>query len=443
MSHIESRKLIVGLIIFVISLGVRLIYVNTTVIDTPIRADAAKYYTLANNLLNHGVYSSNKGSELTPETAITPGYPLFIASLMSIHPDNPRVSYLLILNVQAVLGAITVLIMYIIGLLFLPAWAAIAAGLLAALSPHLIVMCGYVLTETLFTFLFTLAIYIVMRACTNNMPALFLVFGLLSGCAALVRPALVLFPFFVAIGFLITPQLSKAGRKAASFIIPGFLVIWLPWAYWEYQAAADVAPKYSSMAASLALGIYPDLIYKNPQLRGFPYAEDPTYTEMSKNVWNALGVLKHRAGEEPAKYLYWYLLGKPYTYWSWDTIVGQGGPFIFPVISSMYHRNKIAFASLQLSRAMHPFLLLAAGFSCIYILIKYISGKNISENIFVITLIASTLLYFTAVHTVLAPLPRYAVPVYPMLYLLAMFGIWKAGVLLHTQYSKGNTIHES
>ena len=317
--------MVTGLLIFLMALGLRLYYVNTAVIDTPIRADAAKYYTIANNLLNLGVYSSQTGTKPVPEIAITPGYPFFIASVLSMARDNPRFSYGLILNLQAVLGAVIVLITYLVGLLFLPFWAALAAGLLAALSPHLIVICGYVLTEALFTFFFMLAVYLVLQAWLRAASHLFLCFGLVAGIASLVRPALGLYPFCVAAGLLLITRPGKIRLKIAGFIILGFLVVWGPWSYWKHQAAANMTVAYSPTAASFALGIYPDLIYQDPRLRGFPYMEDPAYTDMSRNFRNALAVLQERVAAEPARYLYWYAVGKPLTYWSWSIIAGQGG----------------------------------------------------------------------------------------------------------------------
>ena len=438
-SPTENTKVVIALLLFVLALGLRVLYVNTAVIDHPIRADAAKYITLADNLLNHGVYSSGRGQQLSPETTITPGYPLFLAALLDVKQDNPRFSYWLILNLQAVLGAFIVLFTFRVGLLFLPLRAACGAGLLAALSPHLIVSCGYVLTETLFTFLLMISLYLLLRARIHNNRVLYLVFGLLCALATLVRPSLALYPFCIVIGLFVAMKLKNYRLQTAGFILLGFLVVVAPWLLWQQHATTAARARYSPVASSFALGTYPNLIYRNPKLRGFPYREDPAYTEMGKSLVNGVAVLKQRAAAEPARYLYWYLIGKPLTYWSWSMIVGQGGPFIYPVVSTIYQQYTVAAATLWLFNTLRPLLLLLAAWSCAYVLFRIFRAKSIHEEILVISLLAATLLYFTLVHTVLAPLPRYAIPVIPVLYLTAAFGLWKAAALIGTLLERNNS----
>ena len=74
-------------IIFFYALGLRLTYVETAIADTPFRADTAKYLTIANNLITHGAYSAEKTLPFRPDVFITPGYPLFLASILKLTPN--------------------------------------------------------------------------------------------------------------------------------------------------------------------------------------------------------------------------------------------------------------------------------------------------------------------------------------------------------------------
>ena len=155
------------IIIFFYALGLRLAYVESAEIVNPIRADAEKYVTIGENLINHAAYSTEKKPPFLPDVFITPGYPLFLASILKLTPDFVF-AYVTIQRIQALLSAVTVVIVFLIGLEFLPLWGAFFAGCLMVLSPHAVIMSGYLLTETLFTFLLYLVLYCSIKGFRGN-----------------------------------------------------------------------------------------------------------------------------------------------------------------------------------------------------------------------------------------------------------------------------------
>ena len=175
--------------IFCLALGLRVGYVRTLEIDTPIRDDALKYYKLAYNLAENGVYSQAQNLPFTPETAITPGYPLFLAAILALSSDVV-VFYNTTLLLQAILSTVTVILVYCIFWRHLPWFLCVLGTFLVAVSPHLIIYSGYLLTETLFTFLLILGIFFYIIGISKNSIAGQMSAGIVLGIASLTRPAL-------------------------------------------------------------------------------------------------------------------------------------------------------------------------------------------------------------------------------------------------------------
>ena len=122
-----------------------------------------------------------------------------------------------------------------------------------------------------------------------------------------------------------------------------FILVQTPWIAWKktHTIKGDISPA----AASFALGIYPDLIYKDPSLRGQPYKEDPAYDKMSRSAVAAIEVLLQRASKDPWTYIKWYVFEKPLMFWSWDTLFGQRGPYVYPLFYCIYNNYWIFFAT--------------------------------------------------------------------------------------------------
>ena len=68
----------------------RIVAIENTVVDHPIRADATEYYLSAYNLVFHGVYTKSRArlddpkAELAPDSYRSPGLPLVIAAFMPL-----------------------------------------------------------------------------------------------------------------------------------------------------------------------------------------------------------------------------------------------------------------------------------------------------------------------------------------------------------------------
>lgn len=404
-------KLTAGLI-FLIALILRIGYVYSMEIDMPFRADAGKYFKLALNLANNGAYSMADSPPFTPSTLITPGYPAFLSLIIAVSDDLQQF-YQTVLLSQAVLSSLTVLLAFYLAFRIGGLATACLAGLLIALSPQLVIGAGYILTETLSCFLITLSVVITIVALSRQTLLAFAICGVLWACAALVRPAVILFPALI---LLIAWWTGQQRRNCLVLAVVCF-ILWSPWQWWQ---SVNKQPDEASLAAAaLALGGYPDLIFKDPTLQAYPYREDPQYETMSKSVKAAAATILERAATAPLKYLRWFLLGKPMMYWQAEEIAGPGGPYVYHVKSSIYSRQPIPAATLTGMMSIHPILALLAACAGLYSLWELAHRRKSAATEATWLCCAALMFYFTALHSVLAPLPRYAFPLYPVAYVLA------------------------
>jgi len=406
----------IGVVIFIIALTLRMAYVLTLEIDSPIRADAAKYMTIAYNLLSHGVYSHERAEAPEPSSFITPGYPMFLTSILAITRDV-KSTYNISLNIQALLGAVTVLLAYFLALRILSLRASIVVGVLAAISPHLIISTGYLLTETLFAFFLVLSMLLLVMAIEKPDKRLFFAIGILVSCAALIRPIAMFLPLVCMWIIVISKQSTIKRTHAIAAVALGFIVLWAPWGIWSAAHPTDS----SNVKGVFAYGTYPDFIYKDEKLKGYPSREDPEYSKMSTDVFYALNILKERAAEQPLKYAQWYFFGKPVSYWGWSMIQGSGGPFIFPVKKSLYDKSGIVYITFSIMHRLHYFLVWVMFIGVAYSIFTMARTRDFTIFGNPMLMVLLLLSYTTAVHSLLASLPRYSIPFQYFMYIAALF----------------------
>jgi 4-amino-4-deoxy-L-arabinose transferase-like glycosyltransferase len=415
----------VAMLILIIALVLRVAYVLTLEINTPIRADAAKYITIAHNLVTHGVYSHSRSENPQPSNFITPGYPLFLASIYYA-TGNIVKTYNTALIIQAFLGATTVILAYFIALRFLPFWASIAVGVLAAVSPHLIVSTGYLLTETLFAFFLVSSTLALCTALENSSKKQFFVYGILVCCAALIRPVALFLPLIAILPIVLSIDLKINRLQAIVPLALGFILFWAPWAIWS----SSIPSPESNAKAVFAYGTYPDFIFKDEKYKGYPYKEDPEFKKMRSDFFYTLKILKQRAQKQPLKYISWYLIGKPTSYWSWSMIQGMGGPYIFPVKKTLYDKIFLANLTYVIMKYLHYFMVAVLFVGSGYYIAHIIRTRSLKALDKAPLVILTILAYATAVHSMLASLPRYSIPFYYFLYLAAAFFLVKFSIYI-------------
>jgi hypothetical protein len=134
----------------------------------PYAGDAKFYEELARNWLYHGVYGRNLLGQLLPTDERMPGYPAFLAAIYRTLGQSRAA----VTSVQVAIDQITCLMTAIIAARLAGAQnrtrVATIALWLAALCPFTASYTGVALTETLATFLTTLAVLIFIGALTHS-----------------------------------------------------------------------------------------------------------------------------------------------------------------------------------------------------------------------------------------------------------------------------------
>jgi hypothetical protein len=398
-----------------------------TVVIHPLRADARDYFMYAFNLRHKHVYSRDAtslqkpGFRPAPDAARSPGYPVFLSAFVSGLPNQDMLDRIVLW--QALLSTVTIFFSFLFLRTFLSVFWAVVGTLMTALSPHLIVANSYILTETLFCFLLVLSLCLVglLGRRLRLLTAAFV--GVLMAAASLVRPSLQYFSVLFGVFLVFHLGWRNGGRLAATMIL-GFALCLSPWVIRNAHTLGFTSDK-TLMINFLHHGLYPDFTYDDmKESRGFPYRYDPRASEISRDLPSVLKEISSRFEQEPLKYLQWFLMGKPVAFWSWNTVQGVGDAFIYPVSQSPYFQSPFFRWSHHLMHWLHWPLVILASFSC---LVAWFPLQRIGvrpEPRFAVRVASLLLIYYTALHMIGAPFPRYSIPLRPFLYGLALFTPW-------------------
>lgn len=397
---------------------------GSTVIE-PARADAGQYIWYAWNLKHHGVYS-HSDSALTegiipaPDALRTPGYPFFLLPFLGRELTPAFIQP--VQTIQSLLVGATVLVAFFLFRTFMPYIPALAGTFLTAISPHLANSAIYVLTESLFAFIVALSLLLLSKLLKRPGMALAVVAGLALGYGALVRPSLQYLPLVVVP--ILWMHLNRPERlKVAGVLVAAYLAVWGGWGARNLYSV-DQWSDPTQAAATVQHGMYPDMMYEGePESLGVAYKFDPATERIAGDMGAILEELWERAGNNPGKYLGWYMIGKPLVFWQWDIIAGMGDVFVYPTTDSPYR----VLWPFQVSHAISSWLhwpLVAFGLiGCVLALVPYRGGDN-KRQAGAARFVSATLFYFTLLHMVGAPYPRYSIPLRPELFGMAVFACW-------------------
>jgi len=398
----RERAVVVG-ILFVVALVLRLGYVATTEVDGPLRADAGQYSTCAHNLLAHGTLSIDTGPAPRPDSFRSPGYPAFLALVLAGAGEARFVAA--VSFVQAVLGALAVLVVYRLARRHVrPAWA-LAATALTALSPHLVTSTGYVLSEALSVPCLAVALLLYGRCSSRGHWLRGVAAGAVFGAATLVNESLGAVPLLLFAWLM----REKGSRRVAIAFLAAYAALA---GGWQLRSALVVPPgaptSGARVLATLSHGTYPGLFFATERHRYYPYQEDPEQPQFGRSWGRFAAVLGARIGERPLRYASWYLLEKPFWLWGWSIVQGRGDVYVYPVRTSLYETQPVAAATKAVMWLLHV--------PCLGLLLVALSRRRVPFAI------AGTLAWLTVVYTLSMPDPRYLTPAKPLLYIAAAIG---------------------
>ncbi len=217
-----SRKIIYLLLILAIAAGLRL-HAAVTTHEAP-RDDALEYDILAQNLSSGRGYVGALGA---PTSFRPPLYPFLLAALYSVFGH----SYPAVRLFQACLDTLTVFLLYLIGRRIHSEKAGLLAGLFAAVYPSYVILTKFLFTETLFTFLLTLSVFLFLkvRGLKSKTAPIFL--GLTLGFLALARSTAMLLPAAYILVLLTSISRDKHRRALyfSGLLLLAYSVTLAPW----------------------------------------------------------------------------------------------------------------------------------------------------------------------------------------------------------------------
>jgi len=416
-----------------LAMALRWYYVSTAVVLNPVRGDAVQYYSYALNLVNHATFAKDTpgSTSITPDSYRDPGYPFFLALWMKGFGAGDA-WYAAVLLTQSLLGALTVALATQLGKYWLSSPWAILAGFLMAIWPHSITINGYLLSETLFSFLCTLGMFLCITAYHKKSTVLAVLAGLVLGAAALTNAIFLPFGLLLAI-FLIWRKYIGKGIFFA--VVLGALLLPFCWAIRNSQIppASDFDSSTDRALINFVQGAWPD--YHSAWRASF--SGNASEKEHSKFVSDGyereFGELKRspikggkaileRFGGHPWRYACWYLLEKPHLLWDWDIRIGQGDIYVYPTRHSPFDGNPCWIALYALCHAINLLLMLLALASLFFAWSKRsVLFASPSDHIDrgALAAVACLVVFVTTIYSVLQAEPRYSIAFRPFEMLLA------------------------
>jgi len=187
-----------------------------------LQKDTDNYATLAEHIVNAECYCLINGM---PTAFRPPLYPLLLAPWAMGGP--PSIAGIVILHL--ILAALTVIGVYILGLMWCDQRGAIAASIWTALDPLLIYQSPQIMTETLAAALAVVALLTLARLHAAPSFRAAMIAGVALGFTVLCRPTFLVWVPLVAIGTLTMSVPIKKRVQFAALVIAFCCLTLLPW----------------------------------------------------------------------------------------------------------------------------------------------------------------------------------------------------------------------
>lgn len=322
-----------------------------------------------------------------------PVYPLFMAGNYLLFGSGNATA---VKHAQATVGALTCVLIYLLVQSLIGPVTAAAAGYVCAVYPPLIVYTGILQSETLYIFLLFAFLLSWVTGSRKSDWRWFALAGVLLGLANLTRGTLLFFTPWILAGALIARD-ERSKIKHYLLMIALSIAVMLPWTLRNYKVYGGFMPVASGGSEMFWFGTLPweeqRLFGLSPAFQSYSGIENPIELER-KFSHDAIANIKN----DPD--LYFLLCIKKFLFF-WFQPVGQKlTERIFPALGMAMF-------------AMQALLILLFLFG----ILKTVSQWQKFIPFYLL------LLYFTALHTVVAPEPRYRLPIEPILLIFTVYSL--------------------
>jgi len=348
-------------------------------------SDDLNYLKSAVYLVKKNIFVFHNYNE--PTVFVMPLYPLFLSVIIKIFGYG-MAGIQAIRVIQAVISCVTILMVFLIAQKLFDKKVALFSSFLVSFYFPNIVTSGYLLTETLFTALLYILLYLSLKFSDEPSYGNFAVLGVIWAGAVLCRPTIAPYPALLFLYLLIHKRM-KTGKliKLGTVMSLVFIIIMSPWWVRNYMEYGEFIPLAASSGNPMLQGTYVNYL-QTP--------ENVVYYKLGENAFETnkieVETAKKRIKEEFRKdfwgYLKWFTIGKTKFFWQ----------------SPFYWREYFNI-DRSLVEITHFFLL--AGFAGIILLVF----KDFTKYMLPISLI----LYFNVIHCIYMAFDRYAFPLIPLL----------------------------
>ncbi len=395
----RSSAMMLWLLIFtVVGTGIRLWLAwktNLQLPDTPARlgGDEPGYDGLAMGLLN-GSFFQWPGR--------TPVYPMFLAACYALFGH----SYAIVLYIQALVGAATIPLTFILACRFTGAWSSMMAAAMIACHPTLVYQPLRLYSETLYTTLMLATMLGMLWALEKPQVYRYIWAGVTIAITNLCRPTAMLFPFVLPV-LMPWQWLWKRRLNLFAVYLSTIVLITAPWTYHNYRthhvflpysvsigALWQGSPEFYHLSAQgkNLLDIWAEQL--NPAKNG---GHDP-FSIQGDRYFSKRAIASIKA--EPLLYAR-YCIQKAAYFWIGNPVIDWPGHAIFSVKAMLPYFSKQQIAGKFLARL----------FPLVVCIAFWFIRRRWREFLPLLALVA----YFMAIHAITYPEVRYSEPFYPVL----------------------------
>jgi 4-amino-4-deoxy-L-arabinose transferase-like glycosyltransferase len=215
-----------------------------------------KYAPVARNVLAGGGYRRNDG---TPETRLTPGFPLYLSALFKASEvvGVPEAQALALSTLVCTVAS--AIMLYLIARLVWSSRLALIPVVVWLTYPLALWLTKQPNSETPFFPVFFASVYLMLRVllCRKPRPSLCLATGFVTGLAMLIRPIAIALPVVhMALLLLLRRQKSIGQAVALCFVLAtGSFIAILPWELWLHSTTGKIVVLSTGGASGMRDGL--------------------------------------------------------------------------------------------------------------------------------------------------------------------------------------------
>jgi len=356
--------------------------------------DSTRYLRVVTNIFRGRLFSEY----IRPTAFAPPLYPYFIAGVFAIFGK----SILAVKLVQALLGGVICWLIFRLGSDLYDLRVGLLACFITAIYPELIVLAGYLYTETVYITLLYVSLLLLIRAfILKSKPGLWILSGVILGLSVLTRHILLAFPLFLLFVICMIRPARIYFRHVLIFLAACYLTV-APWIVRNYIAFNEFIPVAIGAGGGVWIGSH---LAHNGEYR---YEESRELAREASKETNDI-IEKDRILFRKA---FQNIVRNPF---------GFGLVFLKKFIRffvGVYEH--IPDGQHGANRGYIRFLL---GLSYYPVFLFFLLGVVMSRKIWLQLLpLCSMIFYTSAVYSVTIVVPRYRIPLLPAFFVFAAFG---------------------